>query len=222
MHEFTPSHLTYPFTPHPLFTESGHTHIDYADFLKSKMLHYADNTCLTGRNWVDVNIQKLTIFHFKKLFFSCHSCWVEEEEKRRSSCLGGIVSASIASVDNDVCNIFLSFPHEARSLASFTFCGIVFEENILIFINVGVHATFFFLTCPEYSTPSTGEVNKFIQITWKWRHRGECWGNYCLLVNAWTGDIQNPHVVVLEASFIILFQTCSFQILCWHAQHTLT
>lgn len=144
MHEFTPSHLTYPFTPHPLFTESGHTHIDYADFLKSKMLHYADNTCLTGRNWVDVNIQKLTIFHFKKLFFSCHSCWVEEEEKRRSSCLGGIVSASIASVDNDVCNIFLSFPHEARSLASFTFCGIVFEENILIFINVRVHATFFF------------------------------------------------------------------------------
>lgn len=167
MHEFTPSHLTYPFTPHPLFTESGHTRIDYADFLKSKMLHYADNTCLTGRNWVDVNIQKLTIFHFKKLFFSCHSCWVEEEEKRRSSCLGGIVSASIASVDNDVCNIFLSFPHEARSLASFTFCGIVFEENILIFINVRVHA-FFFLTCPEYSTPSTGEVNKFIQITWKW------------------------------------------------------
>lgn len=81
---------------------------------------------------------------------------------------------------------------------------------------------FFFLTCPEYSTPSTGEVNKFIQITWKWRHREECWGNYCLLVNAWTGDIQNPHVVVLEASFIILFQTCSFQILCWHAQHTLT
>lgn len=168
MHEFTPSHLTYPFTPHPLFTESGHTRIDYADFLKSKMLHYADNTCLTGRNWVDVNIQKLTIFHFKKLFFSCHSCWVEEEEKRRSSCLGGIVSASIASVDNDVCNIFLSFPHEARSLASFTFCGIVFEENILIFINVRVHAFFFFLTCPEYSTPSTGEVNKFIQITWKW------------------------------------------------------
>lgn len=53
-------------------------------------------------------------------------------------------------------------------------------------------------------------------------HREECWGNYCLLVNAWTGDIQNPHVVVLEASFIILFQICSFQILCWHAQHTLT
>lgn len=73
---------------------------------------------------------------------------MKEEEKRRSSCLGGIVSASIASVDNDVCNIFLSFPHEARSLASFTFCGIVFEENILIFINVRVHAFFFFFDMP--------------------------------------------------------------------------
>lgn len=221
MHEFTPSHLTYPFTPHPLFTESGHTRIDYADFLKSKMLHYADNTCLTGRNWVDVNIQKLTIFHFKKLFFSCHSCWVEEEEKRRSSCLGGIVSASIASVDNDVCNIFLSFPHEARSLASFTFCGIVFEENILIFINVRVHAFFFFWHALNIQHhPQVKSINSF--RLHESGHREECWGNYCLLVNAWTGDIQNPHVVVLEASFIILFQICSFQILCWHAQHTLT
>lgn len=222
MHEFTRSHLTYPFTPHPLFTESGHTHIDYADFLKSKMLHYADNTCLTGRNWVDVNIQKLTIFHFKKLFFPCHSCWVEGEEKRRSSCLGGIVSASIASVDKDVCNIFLSFPHEARSHASFTFCGIVFEEKILIFINVRVHATFFFFwhALNIQHHPQVKSINSF--RLHESGHRGECWENYCLSVNAWIGDIQNPHVVVLEASFIILFQTCSFQILCWHAQHTLT
>lgn len=70
MHEYTHSHLT-PFLshPHPLFTDGGqHTHIDYTSFLKKKntLLHYADNTCLTGRNTIAlkyVNIQKLTIFH---------------------------------------------------------------------------------------------------------------------------------------------------------------
>ena len=36
--------------PHPLFTDGGRRiHIDYTDFLKSAPLHYADNTCLTGR-----------------------------------------------------------------------------------------------------------------------------------------------------------------------------
>lgn len=58
--------------PHPLFTDGGRrTHIDYADFLKSAPLHYADNTCLTGRNTVAlkyVNIQKLTIFHAPEHF----------------------------------------------------------------------------------------------------------------------------------------------------------
>lgn len=58
--------------PHPLFTDGGRrTHIDYTDFLKSAPLHYADNTCLTGRNTAAlkyVNIQKLTIFHAPEHF----------------------------------------------------------------------------------------------------------------------------------------------------------
>lgn len=39
---------------------------------------------------------------------------------------------------------FFSFPHWARSPASFTFYGIVSEEKILICIYVHVHATLFF------------------------------------------------------------------------------
>lgn len=105
-----------------------------------------------------------------------------------------------------MCSFLLSFPHWARSPASFAFHGIVPEEKILICINVRVHATLFFLTRPEYSAPTRGKVNKFIQITWEWIWNALRGGNDCLGVRVWI--LQNPQVVVLEASLLRHFQAC--------------
>lgn len=102
--------------PHPLFTHGGqHTHIDYTDFfLKSTLLHYADNTCLTRRNTVAlkyVNIQKLTIFHAREHFETFSASAAGKGRRNRDVPVASreYFSASITSVDNDVCSFFLSF-----------------------------------------------------------------------------------------------------------------
>lgn len=107
---------------------------------KSVLLCYADNTCLTGKNRVAlkyVNIRKACNLSFWNFFFPS----LQRALKGKG---GGIemfqlasreyLFGSITSVDNNACTLLLSFPHQARSPASFAFCGIVSEESTFWFV----------------------------------------------------------------------------------------
>lgn len=130
--------------------------------------------------------------------------------RNKDVCLRGIFSGSVTFVTTMWASFFLSFlPTRQGHMRHLHFMELFLRRKfwfILMCMYTLLCLVLFFLTCPEYSAPSSGKVNKFIQITWELIWNGLHRGNDSLRIECVDSDIINPHVDVLEASFSRLLQ----------------
>lgn len=155
-----------------------------------------------------VNIQKLTIFHAPEhfetfFFFPLPALQGRGGEIETVHLPRGNIFQFYHLCWQRCAAFYFHFPTGQGHLHHLHFMELFLRRRFWFVLMCVYMPLCFFLTRPEYSAPTRGKVNKFIQITWEWIWNVLRGGNDCLGVRVWI--LQNPQVAVLEASLLRLF-----------------